>query len=83
MGLSKGNSYLYFTANRRLTEPTIMGIEENKAFSNRSAQLISDHDFNNFEEVMASSELEGFKSSLANLLGSFPDLQVENTEQIW
>lgn len=56
--------------------------EENKAVSNRSAELISQHDFDNFEEVMATSDLEWFKSTLASILVSFPDFQVENTEQI-
>jgi predicted ester cyclase len=56
--------------------------EENKALSNRVAQVISEGDLDALDELMAAELAEEFKRDVAELRRAFPDYAGTNVEQI-
>ena len=59
-----------------------MSAEENKALSNRVAQVISEGDLDALDELMAAELAEEFKRDVAELRRAFPDYAGTNVEQI-
>ena len=59
-----------------------MSAQENKIFSNRVAQAISEGDLEALDELMAPELADEFKRDVAEIRRAFPDYAGTNVEQI-